>query len=48
MDTENMGCVSHKWQVKKNALSILESSVSYIYVKENGDDNIERLVIGWS
>lgn len=33
---------------KKNALRILESSVSYIYVKENSDDNIERLVIGWS
>ena len=31
---------------EKNALHILENSVSYIYLKENSDDNIERLVIG--
>lgn len=41
-------CVTQMTSGKKNALRILESSVSYIYVKENSDDNIERLVIGWS
>lgn len=42
MDIENMECVTQ--QAKK--MHIFESSVSYIYMKDNSDNNIERLMIG--